>query len=194
VNASLNSRPVRLRRGFVLPLVALAAMFLLLGCGSSSDSSERELEGEPFTETELADWTAVLADIEALSADGECEDADSKLATLRGEVEKSGSDEGLKADLITLLDGLDAKLAEECTAPSETTSSSTSSTEETESISTATEESTVTEEEPTTTEDEPEEPEEPQEPTPPPTPPSTTTTPPNTEGAFEPGAEGGISP
>lgn len=193
MNAQLHSPPLAFRRRFVPFLVAVAASSALLGCGS--DSSERELEGEPFSEQESLDLVENLDEIQVLVEEGNCEDADNKLASVTELAENvpAERDEQLKADLLTLLGDLDEKIGTECTETEATTSSTstqedtatTETTETTETTTTTTDTSSDEEEGEDAETTAPEEPE-----VPPVTPPETPVGPPEGVGP----SDGGIGP
>lgn len=136
----LHSRFLPPRRQIAVCLAVVAVPFALLGCGSEEDSGE--LEGEPFSEQEMTDFTEKLDDIDGLVTDGDCDGAKSKVTALikATDLFPSDRDEGLKADLIAALGDLDQQISDQCVEEgAEAESSSTTSTEtETESTPTVT--------------------------------------------------------
>ena len=170
------------------------AAIALGACGSSGPENG-------LTQEQSDKLVGALENLQDDISSGECEEAESKLTSIRGDIDAIAAEGNVDKEIITglgeLVDQTDTLLAD-CTAseePEETTSSSTTSTTEsepTETETTTTDTDTEPEEEEPEPEPEPEpdpEPEEPPSDNAPPGPEGN----PNDEGGFDPD-NGGLSP
>ena len=179
MNRKLHSPRMAPARQILALLALVGAAFFLLACGSSDEPT---LEGEPFSTQESDDLTKNLDDLEAAFNQGDCEEAQNKLAGLQEAVElmPEERDAELRDALTSALDDLGGQIDTECTEADDTSTSTTQSTSSavptTSSTTPSTSSTTSTsssEEEPPTTPEEPPEP-----PGPPDTPPGQDGTPP----------------
>lgn len=138
------------RRQIALCLSFLAVAIPVAGCGSSNGSED--LTGEPFTAQDGEAFTGALNELKGRIGDGDCDGAQDKLDALVVAVNAvpADTDEGLKNDLLDLLDQLRGQVSDQCMPGDDTTSSTdtdettTSSDETTTSTTTSTTDETQT--------------------------------------------------
>lgn len=137
-----SPRMAQRRRQFALFLPMLAAAVLAVGCGG--DDGTRDLTGEPFSESNVSDFSNQRDLVQGMVDDGDCEGAVQKVDTLSVAVDQISSDvdQSLKDDLKELLGKLSTQIEDQCQPEEETTTttdeSSTTSTEETTTTTTTT--------------------------------------------------------
>ena len=130
------------RRQIALCLSFLAVVIAVAGCGSSGGSED--LTGEPFTAEDGAAFTGALAELKDRIAAGDCDGAQDKLDALVTGVNMvpADTDQGLKNDLLDLLDELGGQVTDQCMPADESTS--TTDTDETSTDETSTSTTTTT--------------------------------------------------
>ena len=171
MSRKLHSPRMAPARQILALLALLGAAFVLLACGNSG---EPELEGEPFSTQESADLTGALTALQTAFDDGDCDEAESKLAQLQQAVEDMPEerDAELRDALTSALDDLEVQIGEECQQADDSTSTSSATTEDV--APTTTEPEPTTSSTTSTTSTSSSEEEEPEPPTPPEEPPPTT--------------------
>lgn len=157
MSGPLDSPRVAPRRRTLACLGPLAAVAVLLGCGSE-EPPDRSVSAEA-----AENITAKLEQIDTAFTDEDCEGAQEALGNLREDVPNVDANAAFREDLSSLLEDLDAQLEEECAASDDETTTSSSTKEDT---STSTETDTVPTETVPPVEEEPATPEE-EEPHPP---------------------------
>jgi len=113
-------------RRLIACCLGVAAGLLVLGCGSSGDSTSADIDPDI-----AKDFTDKLAVINAYAAEGECDRATEALGTLMKavDIESDQTGEEFTSDLQDLLGQLEGQLQDQCQQVEETSSTTTEATD-----------------------------------------------------------------